>query len=188
MTLIGEGPLRGYLEGQFRVQGVIDQCEFLGSVPRHNVARRLRESGVFLLPTRIEGFGLTIVEAMLSGTVPVVSKLRGITDDIIDDNVTGMLIEPDDVKGFAKAIVHLLKNPKILRSMSDAARAVATERYSVGRMLDDYESLFAEADDREHMAHANTFRWIKETFVEVMKHGVDRKWFFNRAKEIWKQS
>lgn len=186
ITLIGDGPLRLHLEQKFKEQGVIDRCEFEGPVSQNDVAGRLRESDIFLLPTRIEGFGLTIVEAMLSGAVPVVSRLRGITDDIVDDGITGMLVEPDDMNGFAEAIVHLLKNPERLRSMSDAAITTATERYSATGMIDAYESLFLEADDREYVTHLGVLGWMRETIGEVMKQGVDRKWLVNRIMENWK--
>lgn len=188
ITLIGDGPLRSHLEQEFRKQGMYDRCKFTGFVSQDNVAKCLRESDLFLLPTMIEGFGLTIVEAMLSGAITVVSRLPGITEDIIDDGISGVLVDPGDIKGFAEAIVHLLKNPERLRSMSDAAITTATERYSATRMIDAYESLFFEADDRKNVTQPAVLGWIRETIGEVMKQGVDRKWLFNRAMEIWKRS
>ncbi len=173
MILIGEGPLRLHLEQRFRKEGLLHKCELSGSVSQDAVARRLRESCICLLPTRLEGFGLTIVEAMLSRVVPVVSRLRGITDDIIDDGKTGVLVTPGDMKGYAESIIHLLKNPEKLRSMSRAARVAAEEKYSMARMLDAYESLFGEEDDRELTPCRGTLGWLRETIGEVTKRDID---------------
>ena len=186
LILIGVGPLRTQLEKRFREQKIIDRCKFLGRVNHNEAAKQLRESDILLLPTRIEGFGLTIVEAMLSGTVPIVSRLKGITDNIIHDNVTGFLVEPDDVKGFAESIIYLLKNPERLKAMSDKTVFSAAKDYSASRMIDDYELLFAEDDDRDHISPKNGFGWLSETIGVILKHGVDWKWIKNRIPEILK--
>jgi glycosyltransferase involved in cell wall biosynthesis len=184
LTLMGEGPLRSLLEQRFRDAGLADRCEFTGSVPRNTVAQRLRESDVFLLPTKLEGFGLTIVEAMLSGAVPVVSKLPGITDRIVQDGVTGFIEEIGDVPGFAAAVIKLLKDPALLRCMSEAARTTAVAGYSTGKMIDAYQSLFEEDDDREDMPRCGALGWVRETMGELMKKGIKLKWLIDRAREI----
>jgi glycosyltransferase involved in cell wall biosynthesis len=187
-TIAGQGPLEQNLESRCKENGTIDKCIFTGGVNREKIAAILHGSGILILPTRIEGFGLSIIEAMMSGTVPVVSRIRGVTDDIVSDGVNGLLIEPDDTEGFADAIANLLKNPERLNSMSEAARETAIRKYSVDKMLDSYETLFAEDDDRENLPRRGTAGWFSEAIREKINNGLDRRWLFERTKGIWRQS
>ena len=122
----------------------------------------------------------------MSGAVPVVTKLNGITDMIITNGVDGVLVAPGDMEGYSQAIIGLLNNEEKLHTFSAAAQKTARERYSLERMLDEYEKLFEEEDDREHLPCRSTLGWFKETSVEVMKKGVNSKWVFKRVKEIFK--
>jgi glycosyltransferase involved in cell wall biosynthesis len=184
IQIVGNGYMQAFLENQFAEKGI--NVTFVGYVRSERVAKILQETDILLLPSRVEGFGLIIVEAMLCGTVPVVSRLMGITDDIVEDGVTGTLVESGNVEGFANAIASLIENPEKLISMSKTAREAAVHRYSAERMLDAYEALFAEGDDRERMPRQRTFGWIAETIGEKVRNGIDRQWIVNRAKEIWK--
>lgn len=169
-TIVGYGPLEQTLKRRCEENGTLHKCIFTGAVEREKVAAILIESDILLLPTRIEGFGLSIVEAMMSGAVPVVSRIKGVTDDIVSDGITGMLIEPDDTEGFADAIVSLLKNSEKLILMSNAARETAVSMYSSETMIDAYETLFAEEDDRQKSKHKNKVGWLAELLPEVLRN------------------
>ena len=186
LTVVGKGPLKQRLQKIFSENGTLKKCIFAGSIKHEYVGKFLRNADIFLCPTRIEGFGLSVVEAMMSGAVPVVSRIKGVTDDIVDDGVNGLLVEPDDTEGFADAIICLLNSPEKLISMSAAARETAVRRYSAERMIDAYEGLFAEDDDREKILCRGTLGWIIETMGEVINRGIDRKWLVRRALELWK--
>ncbi len=184
-TIVGSGPLEQTLKRQCEENGTLHKCNFTGTVDHARMAEILRESDILILPTRIEGFGLSVVEAMMSGAVPVVSRIEGVTDDIVSDGLTGVLINPDDARGFATAIVDLLKNPGRLLSMSEMARQDALRRYSAEKMLDAYLALFDEEDDRVSIQQRGTMGWIIETVGEKGRKGVDRRWLLHRAMEIW---
>jgi glycosyltransferase involved in cell wall biosynthesis len=169
LTIVGRGPLEQTLKKRCEINGTLHKCIFTGAVNYEKVATVLRDSDILLLPTRIEGFGLSVVEAMMSGAVPVVSWIKGVTDDIVSDGITGLLIEPDDTEGFANAIVSLLKNPEKLISMAEAARKTAVSRYSAEIMLDAYEALFAEEDDRQERKKSNRAGWFTELLTEVLR-------------------
>lgn len=186
LTIVGNGPLEQRLKKLCSENGTLGHSIFTGAITQESVAKVLRNAEVLLLPTRVEGFGLSIVEAMMSGVVPVVSRISGITDDIIDDGVNGLLIEPDDKEGFSSAIIYLFKNPEKLASISAAAEETAVRKYSIERMLDEYGKLFAEDDDRDKIPCRGTLGWFKEAFGEVISHGVDRKWVANRALGLFK--
>lgn len=169
LTVVGYGPLREQLEQQFLKAGIEKNCTFTGPLSPEGVAGILGDSDIFLLPTRIEGFGLVIAEAMMSGVVPVVSRLAGITDTIVTHNETGMLVEVDYVEGFSSAILELLSNMDNLALMRQNVLNAAQENFTLKRMIDDYELLFGLEDDRPIIPRCGITGWVFETVREMTK-------------------
>lgn len=162
LAIVGYGPLRPALEEEFARRGLAERVTFTGKLPPEGVAQVMRESEMLLLPTQVEGFGLVIAEAMMCGTVPVISHLDGITDSIVAPAETGLLVNRQDAAGFAAAVSELLGNAPRRQRMGVAAAQAARERFSTTAMLDAYLSLFAEADDR---LWKNPSGWIGWTFA-----------------------
>jgi len=173
LNVVGYGPLIERLKEDFSELGLDGQCVFTGPLSPQRIAEVLATSDIFLLPTRIEGFGLAIAEAMMSGAVPVVSRLVEITDTIVTHNETGMLVEVDDIEGFSSAIINLLSNPARLSSMKKAAQKDAREKFSLQRMIYDYKRLFEEEDDRPVLPRCGVVGWAFETIREMMKKSPD---------------
>jgi glycosyltransferase involved in cell wall biosynthesis len=182
LNVVGYGPLRKQLEINIAEKGLSAKCNFTGPIESDGVSEILRNSDIFLLPTRVEGFGLSIVEAMMSGAVPVISKLEGVTDEIVENNITGILVEPENTKMFSEAIIRLLNEPTRLQEMSLAASAIAEAKYTETRMINDYEALFTEEDDREIKQCKSKFRWYSEAFREIANKGRLGRIFLNSFK------
>jgi len=94
-------------------------------VPRENVPAVLAEADIYVFPSRYEGFGLSLVEAMACGCVPVASAIHGVTDTIVDDGGTGRLFPIGDWQRAADCIVRLTADPHGCRrchSLPAAAR------------------------------------------------------------------
>ena len=121
----------------------------------------------------------------MCGAVPVVTRLEGVTDRMVDDGVTGVLVERDDVDGFAAAVSALLGDEGRREEMSRAAAAEGAARFGLEKMLDRYERLFAEGDDRGAPGKAHLPGWIAECAVEAVRRGVDRGWMKRRLAELW---
>lgn len=169
LTVVGYGPLYEQLEQQFLEAGIEKNATFTGPLSPEGVVGILSNSDIFLLPTRIEGFGLVIAEAMMSGAVPVVSRLAGITDTIVTHNETGMLVEVDDVEGLSAAIVDLLSNSDRLALMKLAAQKTAREKFTLQRMIDVYERLFGSENERSIMPSFGIAGWVYETVREMTR-------------------
>ena len=184
LTVVGEGPFREEAEAAFAAAESPERWRFTGAVARDEVARLLQESDLLLLPTQLEGFGLTIPEAMLSGCVPVVSHLAGVTDEIVDSGRTGFLVDPADITGFANVVIRLAKDPVLRAACATAGRADAELRFSTGRMLDAYEALFAQGDDRGRLRVRSMTGWAAESVREVLGRGLDARWLARRVREI----
>ena len=89
---------------------------------------------VHILPSKYEGFGLTILEAATMGLPSVVYGGSGM-DDIITSGVDGYTVPPGDWKSLADCVLELLGNPELRASMSMAAKAM-TDRYAPERIAD----------------------------------------------------
>jgi glycosyltransferase involved in cell wall biosynthesis len=110
---------------------------------RIDVAEFLASLDVLVSASRSEAFGLAIVEAMAVG-VPVVATATGGAREIVADNETGRLVEIGDINALAQAISQLLNDPDERRRISENARQIVAERFSVERMLSDTEAIYRE--------------------------------------------
>lgn len=111
---------RQSLVGLSEELGVADHVRFLGFVPDDDLAALYREATVLAHPSRSEGYGLTLLEAMAAG-LPVVATEADGPASIVKDGQTGLLVpigEPDEL---ASALLSVLEEPALRRRLSDKA-------------------------------------------------------------------
>ncbi|MEA2483280.1 MAG: trehalose synthase [Thermoleophilaceae bacterium] len=101
-----------------------------------------RSATVVVQKSRAEGFGLTVAEAMWKRKPVVASRIGGIQDQIVDGE-SGVLISPDDLEAFGKAIVQLLADPQAAALMGAAAQARVRDSFLGPRHFAQYLSLFS---------------------------------------------
>ena len=103
-----------------------------------------------LFPSRFEGFGLPVVEAMACGKSVIAASTSSLPE-IVKDGVTGLLCPPDDVPAFVAACRKLADNPKILDQHGHAAVRRAEEIFSEDRIIPQYIALYEKlAAETEH--------------------------------------
>lgn len=137
-TIVGKGELTGWLMESLRCLSNQDIVTFTGVVTADEVYRLQAKSDIFVYPTHIDAFGLVIAEAMINGTVPVVTNLPGITDNLISNGINGFLLPQDDIAAFIDRITELAANPTLLRQMKENARKTALERFTLEEMGHNY--------------------------------------------------
>ena len=145
VLLIGEGPEREALRSQAERLGIAANVRFVAW--SDNARDLLGEIDVFVLPSRNEGFPLSIVEAMLAAR-PVVATDVGSVREAVEDGVTGLLVPPDDVQALQAALKLLVGNPGLRRRMGDAGRERAYERFTDAVMGRAFEQLYDRVDPR----------------------------------------
>ena len=119
--------------------GIADRVHFLGF--RDDVAALMHVVDIVAhTSTAPEPFGRVVVEGMLAGRPVVASRAGGVLE-IIEDGVTGRLVEPGEANALRHALQHLLDNPDEACAIAAAGQAAALERFSVSRMLRDLEHL-----------------------------------------------
>ncbi len=140
LTVIGEGPARAELEALANELGLSDRVRF---VPwADDARRRLAELDVFVLPSRNEGFPLSIVEAMLAGR-PVIATDVGSVSEAVGEE-TGILVPPGDVARLQAAISELVADPARRRRLGEAGRRRALDRFTSAAMARAFETLYRE--------------------------------------------
>jgi hypothetical protein len=125
VTIGGDGPDLDKLRAEFRRRGLSGRVQFLGPVPRASIPILMKGHDVFLFPSIYEGLGISLIEAMVAGCVPVASRIRGVTDFVIHDRYSGLLFPIGDKDTAAAHLLHLYLDPNaradISRSAADTA-------------------------------------------------------------------
>jgi glycosyltransferase involved in cell wall biosynthesis len=110
-------------------RGVSESVVFVEAAD--NIEHYFRAADVFALPTAREGLPNVLLEAMASGVPPVITRLEGVTDWIVEPGVTGELVPRVDCAAFADAIEQLLASPERREAIGTAARAHAAANFSL---------------------------------------------------------
>ena len=145
MHVAGAGPDTERLHQAIAKNGMADRVNLHGAQSQQAVIDLLSHGDILLTPSRFEGFGLVLVEAMAMGCVPIATRLKGITDMIVEDGVSGFLCPMGKTRVFAENIALLARNRKRLALMAEAARRKVVAEFGADRMADDYDALFSEA-------------------------------------------
>ncbi len=117
---------RASYEQKFTAAGFSGRVHFHGPAFGADKLRFLHQAHVFVLPSRAESFGIANLEAMAAG-LAVVSTRTGAIPEYLEDGVQGLLVDPGDAAGLAKAIARLVADPDLRRRLGDAARIRARD-------------------------------------------------------------
>jgi colanic acid/amylovoran biosynthesis glycosyltransferase len=136
LDLIGSGKLTEELEEEARRLGIADRVRFLGSRPEHEVTQALGKADLFVLPSVIdqtgdmEGIPVALMEAMASGVPVVSSRLSGIPE-LVRDRQTGLLVDPGDAAGLARALRSTLEDHAATTARVEAARLLVARDFEL---------------------------------------------------------
>ena len=138
-------------------RGVIDRIVFVEAA--EHISHYFRAADVFALPTAREGLPNVLLEAMASSVPPVITRLEGATDWIVEPGVTGELVPSTDAKAFAVPIERLLTSREQREAMGAAARAHVAAHFSMTataqKTFELYQDLLADPQ-RPRAAHASS--------------------------------
>jgi glycosyltransferase involved in cell wall biosynthesis len=129
LIVVGDGDMRSNYESEIRRLGIQSSVSFLGSLNQEELIEVYQKAHIFALPSKLESFGSSILEAMSCG-MPVVSTRVGGIPSLVDDGQTGYLIKPDHPSILTEKIRYLLVNPQISKNFGLAARKKAVSSYS----------------------------------------------------------
>jgi glycosyltransferase involved in cell wall biosynthesis len=143
LALVGDGSLRVELRALVSSLNLDNSVIFTGRLNGDGVLKWLRAGDVFTLISAIEGLPCSLIEAMSAGLPPVVSRIPAHTQ-LVENEVDGVLTELGNQESIARGLVRLLEDPAARTRMGSAARRRMLEQFSTARVVDCYETLFAD--------------------------------------------
>lgn len=121
-------------------RGLADRLRYLGFV--EDAVGLLPQADVFVLTSKTEGLGTSVLDAMAAG-VPVVATAAGGIPEMIEDGRTGLLAPPGDARSLAEAIDRVLADPSLARRLAEAA-AERVRDFDIARTVEGTERLYRE--------------------------------------------
>lgn len=130
LTLYGEGPEEAALRALVAELQLPEVVKFHPPVTQEILGQRYRESDLVALVSEREGYGMTLVEAMMCGCAAIGANSGGITDIIQRPGEDGLLVEPRDVAGLTEALRRLLTDDDYRQSIAAKGRVSVSTRFS----------------------------------------------------------
>lgn len=135
-TVVGEGPERGRLERMRDEAGLYSRLELPGAWPQERVQALLAQATIFVMPSVVardgnrDGIPVALMEAMAGGAAVIGTQVSGLPE-LIEDEVSGLLVPPEDPEALAAAIARLLADPALRQRLGHAARERVLARFNI---------------------------------------------------------
>ena len=139
LVIIGDGPEKANLEKLIKKKNLENRIFMIGYVP--NAYRYLKAFNLFVLPSIKEGQPWVILEAMAASLPIVATNIAGIPE-MIENEKSGLLVEPADSEALSLAIEKMLTHPSLSQECAKNAFKTIKEKFKTETMIRQNESLF----------------------------------------------
>ena len=139
VVILGEGDLRDELSRLIHELGLERHVLLPGFRP--DVLSLLKAFDVFVMPSITEGLGTSILDAMACTKAVVASDVGGIPE-VVERDVTGLLVPARDASALGAAIIRLLRDPALTGRLAAAGRARVERRFTADRMVQETLDLY----------------------------------------------
>ncbi len=148
--IIGQGPDKPVLRALAQELGIANRITFAPGTTTD--IRSMHNLDIFVEPTREEGLGLSVLQAMAAG-IPVVASGVGGIFSLVEDGKTGVLVASGDAAAMAAAICELLADPERRLELAQKARYRVEQEFEAGRVAQEALDFYREL--REEKAASN---------------------------------
>ncbi len=146
LDLVGTGDAQETIEQLARELEIAARVNFVGYVPRQEIAEQYARAHVFVLASYNEGMSVATLEAMAAGLPLVVTRTPG-TKELVQENVNGLLFDWADVDALTKHLQFLATHRNIARAMGRASRGRANG-FAWENVANEYLRLFSSVDEK----------------------------------------
>jgi len=152
-AIVGDGPLRPVLSDRIDELGLEREVDLMGAQPQEAVIALMGRATALVLPAMLaangdrDGLPTVLLEALASGLPAISTELGGIPE-IIDHEVTGLLVQPQDPRSLSAAMARLLADPTLAEMLAQNGRAKAAAVFDLRRNVAELRRLFADRDVR----------------------------------------
>jgi glycosyltransferase involved in cell wall biosynthesis len=140
LQVYGSGPRAEELRRMAVTSGISGAVEFRGTT--HDIETALAQTSIFALPSREEGFPMSLVESMAYGLPTVAFDCAPGVRELVSDGHDGLLVWPGHIAGFAAALDRLIMDEELRRELGRNARE-SVRRFDPDLVLDRWENLFS---------------------------------------------
>jgi phosphatidylinositol alpha-1,6-mannosyltransferase len=144
-------------------KGVADRVHFLGFVDEATLRDNYRNCDLFVMPSAGEGFGFVFLEAMQYGKAVVAANSGG-APEVVEDNVTGSLIEYGNTEQLARVLTSLCLNREERERLSEAGQRRLRERFT----FPGFKAILTDIITRE-MSAATVYKSRRRTLGDMMR-------------------
>lgn len=139
INIYGNGELKDYLNDLIKEYHIMDSFHI--NTPSYNIEEKYCESSIYVMPSRFEGFGLVLTEAMSCGLPCISFDCPYGPSGIIKDGIDGFLIKSNDIDSLANKIEYLIDNEDIRKKMGEQAQ-INISRYRPDVIMKSWSNLF----------------------------------------------
>ncbi len=141
LKIVGEGQLRETLQRLIRSLEMQDRIYLLGY--KDDIPKLLQNSDLFILPSKSEGLGIALIEAMAMGIPVIGTDVGGIPEVIVEDQSMGWIVPNNDMKSMAKTIEDVIKLSKEEKNtITNNAKKYVEEKFSPYSYMVNLDNLY----------------------------------------------
>lgn len=160
--IAGKGPYLDNLKAQAEFLGVSDRIYFTGFISDETRNKLYQMADVAVFPSIYEPFGIVALEAMVTRTPVIVSKVGGLAE-FVEDGVNGLTVNPNDTNQLAGAILRILKNKTEAARIAEKGYKMVKDNYSWDKIA----------------------RQTVTVYRDVLKEYLRSNWNLNKAEEAF---
>lgn len=141
LYLVGEGDFRQSIEKQIKEKKLTKNIFLLGK--QEDIGEILDQCDIFVHPCYMEGFGIAVVEAMLAKK-PIIAANSGAHSELIEHNISGLLIDPFNAQKWADAIIDMIEDNQLSKKFASNAMSKASISFSIKNCVKNHEEFYSK--------------------------------------------
>ena len=150
LIITGEGELRNELERKNYEMGLVEKVRLVGYQSETDLVRMFAGSIAFLSPSKMEGFGLAVAEAMACGTPAIVSN-KGALPEVVTHRKTGFVLPINQgLDPWISAMISLSEDSALYKSYGEAAESRIKDMFTWERAGTQTEAVYQQVVDQYH--------------------------------------
>lgn len=143
VDIAGDGDLADTCKNFVHQNDLGAVVRFHGWISGNKKSILYKQAYLFCCPSIFEAFGLVFVEAGYYGLPVISTTVEGIPE-VVSHNITGILVEPEDHVALAKAMLNIIQNEELRKTMSSNAFNICTQKFDINTMRDKYMEVYCE--------------------------------------------
>ena len=141
LVIGGDGPKLDELRKRAAQLDIAERVHFTGRLSREDVAHAMAGAYLFVMPSRLEPFGIVVLEAWRAGTAVIATSIGG-PPEFVSDGVDGLLIDPHDTKVLAGALDTLLSDSTLRDRIASSGQARFSD-FASPKLVTEFRKVYA---------------------------------------------